>query len=325
MQAQSFRRELTQKCFKDLINPDHFDPRYEEVESGKMYRIPLHQRFPGWKKTLKDRFINSVCRGYPTGTILVSRHFCTKHGGDPIEYFNIQDGQTRMTVMQEYTLDNFACAIDKHGKEELKFSELSQDLQLKIKNYQVTVETLYNATDDDISEIFCRANAGKPLTSNDKFHARKNTPVMTGIIDISQTPTFLGWFKKYIGPTRSGKIRGFLGDITGAVLSIAMDSLEYLTTSYEKNYMHLSIEFNEHQRVSITTFLEFYFTMLDRVFENCPVKKNCVINCHPCWDYHVVHGSLEGKLFRPFLGIPNSFFEIQLIDHLPLMNLLTEN
>ena len=70
---------------------------YKRFNDTLEYCIPEHQRMPQWNKDNKEKFIETIFYGYPIGTITLSEY--RKEDGN-IKY-NIEDGQTRVSVLQQ--------------------------------------------------------------------------------------------------------------------------------------------------------------------------------------------------------------------------------
>ena len=68
------------------------------------YRIPQHQRYPQWTEEKKDRLIDTIFNGYTMGGFILSEHYDRTQN---MLFYNIEDGQTRMSILQEYYDDKF--------------------------------------------------------------------------------------------------------------------------------------------------------------------------------------------------------------------------
>lgn len=271
----SFKRTVSHKPLSDLISPEHFTPRGTgdtPVESITMYRIAEHQRFPSWPLNKKQKLVDSIFRNYPIHAIIAIRHLIPD-GIDVIEFCNIEDGQTRMTSLQEFLLNEFPCEEDPDSPETSGklFKELDTVHQQRFKNYQVTLEIFSGRgiTDDVISDIFNRLNSGKPLGDNDKYHSRMNTHIMQLMSWIKTHSELRTDIDKFIGPIGTGKTRKGLGDMVGAILAIATrhdarGGQACINTSYEQNYKYLSMEVSVEQKTDIVNFFKTYFEMLKK-------------------------------------------------------------
>ena len=252
-------RTSTTKQLIDLIGPDRFDGNIERgsVDDVKKYRIPEHNRFPQWNKEKGENLVDSIMRNYPIHTIMLSRY----NG-----YFNIEDGQTRMSVLQNYLKGEFTW-------NELHYRELTIQQQTTFNTYETRVEILENLGESEeefdrqIREIFARLNSGKPLTGNDKYHLYvKSSPVLCLITDVTKEADFQPHFRKYIGGVGTGKTFRLLSDITGAVLPLILTGevrTDCINTSYERNHCYLNAEVTDHGIANVKEFFRFYFTLLN--------------------------------------------------------------
>ena len=237
----SRKREVYQRTLNDLISEEVFKPRgtgETPEESTLSYRIPAHQRFPSWSLPKKQRLVESVLKDYPIHAFIMIRQ--------DMNYSFVEDGQTRMTSLHEFIMDVFPCETGTIGAGK-KFSELPSKMQQAFLNYQVTIES-FNATstsEDEMSDIFERLNSGKPLSDNDKFHARMNTPVLAFALEIKGHPELRVDFTHFIGPIGTGKTRKLLGDIVGTINALSFDGCACINTSYELNFPILQSLFQD--------------------------------------------------------------------------------
>jgi hypothetical protein len=277
----SLRRTVSQEPLYTIISPEFFTARGTEdapVDADTMYRIPIHQRFPSWPLAKKQKLVDSVLRNYPIHAIIAIRQL-QNNGQDVVEFCDIEDGQTRMTALQEYLMDEFACeqSPDAIGNG-LKFSELTPAMQQCFRTYQVTMEVFSGRqiTHDEIAEIFNRLNSGKPLGDNDKYHSRMTSPVLRSLNEIKSHPELRDDINKFIGPIGSGKTRKGLSDMVGAILAIAIDQKACITTSYEQNYRYLNTAFTPQQTENVVEFFKAYFAMLHQSIDPVTAKpKKC--------------------------------------------------
>jgi len=277
----SLRRTVSQEPLYTIISPEFFTARGTDdtpVAADTMYRIPDHQRFPSWPLAKKQKLVDSVLRNYPIHAIIAIRQL-QNSGLDVVEFCDIEDGQTRMTALQEYLMDEFACeqSTDAIGNGR-KFSELTAQMQQSFRNYQVTLEVFSGRqiTHDEIAEIFNRLNSGKPLGDNDKFHSRMTTPVLRSLNEVKSHPELRDDINKFIGPIGSGKTRKGLSDMVGAILAVSTGQTARITTSYEQNYRYLSTVFTAPQNARIVEFFKAYFAMLHEVIDGITAKpKKC--------------------------------------------------
>jgi|LauGreDrversion4_1035100.scaffolds.fasta_scaffold67775_2 hypothetical protein len=269
----SKRRQVTQLILGDFISPELFMARGTgdaPVESNLTYRIEEHQRFPSWSLHKKQLLVDSVLKDFPINAFILTRH---NKNGD--EYYSVEEGQTRMTALQEYLMDGFACEVGSIGNGK-KYSELSQRLQTAFITYQVTVE-IFKCTADsarEMAEIFNRLNSGKPLGDNDKFHSRlRISPVMHYMNEVKNHVDLRGDFARFVGPIGTGKSRKLLGDMVGAILSIATRDGDQgghacINTSYELNNKYLNTDLSPEQKDDVLNFFRSYFSTLRNAIDS---------------------------------------------------------
>ena len=278
-----FKRTVTHQPLHDLISSENFTVRGNgdtPQEATTTYRISEHQRFPSWPLAKKQKLVDSVLRNYPIHAFILVRRL--ENGGE-LEFWNVEDGQTRMTSLQEYLLDGYPSEAGDGPNDGKLFSELEPAMKERFKNYQVNIETFYGrgVTDDVIAEIFNRLNSGKPLGDNDKFHSRMTTPILEFLTELKNHPELRDDIEKYIGAIGTGKSRKGLGDMVGVILAVATRGEETggqacINTSYEQNYKYLKRVLTDDQRANVVAFFKAYFAMLHQANDatNAKPKKH---------------------------------------------------
>lgn len=258
-------REQTTRALINVISPERFDPD-DRTGSDKLIRVPEHQRHPSWLQENKERLVDSVMLNYPIGQITLTKH----NQSDGEEYFNVQDGQTRMGALQEFVMDKFPW----NGK---LYSELTADERAGFNNYTIQVDIFKKERsmsqahfDLIICEIFERLNSGKPLSDNDKYWNRKETPVMKYLIQLRGSSEFGPHIRKYMWSNLGGgKGRSGLNHFVGLLLGIMNQRAACISTSFMQNGKilteMLAVDAESERRVS--DFLRWYFGLLSDVFE----------------------------------------------------------
>ena len=274
-----FKRTVTNEPLFNLISSENFTVRGNgdtPQEATTTYRISEHQRFPSWSLAKKQKLVDSIMRNYPIHAFIMVRRL--ENGGE-VEFCNVEDGQTRMTSLQEYLLDGYPSEAGDGPNDGKLFSELEPAMKDRFKNYQVSIETFHGRgiTDDAIAEIFNRLNSGKPLGDNDKFHSRMTTPVMEFLMELKIHSELREDIEKFIGAIGTGKSRKGLGDIVGVILAVATrgeaaGGQACINTSYEKNYKYLKRVLTADQRTNVVDFFKAYFAMLHQVNDAVSAK-----------------------------------------------------
>lgn len=227
---QRLNRTHVQRRVQDILGEDatetrqRFDPRDDRDRLSSCDTIvPDHQRYFVWDVAkIGAVLIDTVMNDYPIPSFIFSSQI---ENGKRI--LHVQDGQQRLTTLQKFMLDEFCW----DGK---KFSEFSKKEERTFLGYILQCEIIEDPTPEQISNIFERINNSKPLSHNDKFWNRKHTPIMEFImIRLIKHPDMRGHFTNLVGDVGSGKTRKLMGDITGAVVSIANASIDTIRTTYE--------------------------------------------------------------------------------------------
>jgi hypothetical protein len=183
--------------------------------------IPEHQREYCWNESRKDKFVQSVLRGFPCPAILLGEH----RGDKP----TLEDGNQRITTAMKYRRDEFAS----NGK---LFSQLSPIDQHYFDTYLISVVSYSNATQEDRIQIFDWHQNGAPLSTGERYHAHASTPLVRFVKDILFTPgTGLHDRAVPIWGARNGtdKKRKWLQDAVTLVAGLAHGA-SHMTKAYER-------------------------------------------------------------------------------------------
>lgn len=130
-----------------------------------------------WDDSRQSLLIHSMLTGYPIPVFFASKND---------DKYDMLDGKQRATTICRFLNDEFKLKgipeiehevvveadseeptvevemLDLNG---MKFSELPEDIQDAIKDYSFNIAYFDGITDDQISEMFCRLNNGKPLSA----------------------------------------------------------------------------------------------------------------------------------------------------------------
>lgn len=183
--------------------------------------IPEHQREYCWNESRKDKFVQSVLRGFPCPAILLGEHRADKP--------TLEDGNQRITTAMKYRRDEFAS----NGK---LFSQLSVREQDWFDNYPISVVSYSNATQEDRIQIFDWHQNGAPLSTGERYHAHASTPLVAFVKGTLFTPgTGLHDRAVPIWGARNGtdKKRKWLQDAVTLVAGLAHGAF-HMTKAYER-------------------------------------------------------------------------------------------
>jgi hypothetical protein len=183
--------------------------------------IPEHQREYCWNESRKDKFVQSVLRGFPCPAILLGEHRVDKP--------TLEDGNQRITTAMKYRKDEFAS----NGK---LFSQLSVREQDWFDNYPISVVSYSNATQEDRIQIFDWHQNGAPLSTGERYHAHASTPLIAFVKGLLFTPgSGLHDRAVPIWGARNGadKKRKWLQDAVALVTGLAHGAF-HMTKAYER-------------------------------------------------------------------------------------------
>ena len=191
--------------------PLHFNAELRS-QDGLRYRIPEHQRYPSWKKEQKQRLVDTVFRNFPMGGFVFSEHNDGKK-----TYYEFEDGQSRMSILQEFYRDGFTY-VTENGQEVL-FSQLRRADKRRFENYRIYIEVMYDYEMNAQYEVFERLQFGEPLKDKDLYWNRKDYTFVQKAMDLIKTPIWRGSYMN-TGKGISDKDRTALPAVVTFVYSI---------------------------------------------------------------------------------------------------------
>lgn len=150
----------------------------EEYQEKRII-VPPHQREFRWDLPRQQKFIESILKGYPIPSILMSNR--------RIDHFpTLEDGRQRITTASRYRADQFS--VESLDGQQRKYSELSDIDRERFDNESVIVVTFSNASDNDRIQIFDWHQNGMPLTPGERYHAQHATPLIRFVKEQLMTP-----------------------------------------------------------------------------------------------------------------------------------------
>ncbi len=196
--------------------PRQFDSCVERV--GEMdnlkYRIPLRQRYGvnNWNLQDKQLLVDSVFKRMPIQGVTVS---------EQLGWRDVEDGATRLTVLQSYYNDGFVY-------KNKKFSELDRTYQNRFEQYMIGIDVVRGSA-DDIDELFQRLNRCKPLQDADRYNSMERiSPLVQTSLKLMKEPF---WDKKMMNTEKfSDTNRKCLPEVCALVATLAFGT-DYTSTS----------------------------------------------------------------------------------------------
>ena len=278
-------------------NPLRFNNR--ERRGNYRYRIPIHQRYPQWKNTKINKLINSVLSVYAIGGIIVSKHI-----EDNIEFFNIEDGQSRLSVLQRFYNDEITYNTEDNDGNTLifKYSELDENEKEIFKSTIIPIQILINFSDDDLHEQFERLQDGEPLRDKDLYWNRSDTYFVQYALNLTRENF---WINEYMGTTKpiTDTHRDRLPDVCALISAfVKEEGKRHITSSFKTHFEILNkAPISEAVRNEIKHFLEYYSSIIRGIY-NLPEN--------------------EGSKMRPFYNVAKDLGMV-LIEYLDNPNMRT--
>lgn len=171
------------------------------MKNGKIITDNVIQRSCVWEKQRKSLFIHSLALSFPVPAVYAKRNFIIVDDKE-VKQMDILDGKQRLSTIKQFLnnefeltdlepvtffddIENQEVTVDISG---MKFEDLTEGMQEKIKNARVSVVYFDNLEDGEENELFKRLNNGKPLTTKNK--ALASCKDLRNIIDIGKADLF---------------------------------------------------------------------------------------------------------------------------------------
>ena len=145
------------------------------------------QRGHVWNNDKRSLLIHSILEDYPIPPVYAEE-------GEG-EIMHILDGKQRLTTIIRFLGDEFALSPNTpkfEGKNiaGLKFSELEEDLQDKVRDYIILIYYYRTMTTEKRDEMFLRLNGGKPMSKIELVRVEAGQEFMEYIRELAKNPFF---------------------------------------------------------------------------------------------------------------------------------------
>lgn len=126
--------------------------------------MPDFQREEVWSDVKKRLLIDSILKGWH-----LPKFYFRKVDSNTFECI---DGQQRLSAIFEF-FDNELMLDDDLSQRynATKYSQLNDDLSDRFDDFEIEIEEIENATDEDLEELFKRLQLGTPLITAEKINA----------------------------------------------------------------------------------------------------------------------------------------------------------
>jgi hypothetical protein len=217
--------------------------------------------------------IDTVFRNYPMGSFIVS-----EHSGNGDLYYDFEDGQSRMSILQEYYNDGFTYTTE--DGQEVKFSQLPHSVQRRFENYQINIEVMCNFEENAQFEVFERLQFGEQLKDKDLYWNRRDYTYIKKSMDIIESEQWKGTYmntKKGITDTERAPLPYVVTLLFSIIQYHNIKSAESnvskrksMLKSFRAQAPKLNMTISALDEARINLFLEYINKIIDQVYEKYP-------------------------------------------------------
>ena len=290
--SKAIEREFIQAIsLRELFSKDEDNNfskfKYDDRSNTQLeYRIPDHQRFPQWTLRKKRKLIDTVFRNYTMSGIILSKKIDLDQ---QTIYYDIEDGQTRLSILQEYYDNVFRYSENPEEKASIgmKFSELSTEYKDRFLDYQLSREvvTIPRTRPSDtqtshINEMFERLQEGMPLKDFDKYWNRSSEPLVAFALELIEYYSDKDFGKSMEINNFSSNNRKRLSDICGLISGIIYGGKDGEHDKHNSPSFNLQIDviktpISNEDKQKVYQFCEYYNDIINQAYgqDNLPWKK----------------------------------------------------
>lgn len=218
------------------------------------YEIPEWQRDEVWPDEKKVLLIDSILRGWK-----LPKFYFSKTSNSP-EEFEVVDGQQRLSAIFDFFEGKLA--IGPRSKEEyggVRYEDLNDDVVDRFDDYELEIDVITDATEQELREFFQRLQGGLQLTASEKLNA-----VHSKLTDFARSLARHPFFRDKVAVADTRKA---YFDIVSKAAAIQIDGLdtglryEDLRSTFEAN-SNFSATSNVGRRLKMT------LDLLNRTFSS---------------------------------------------------------
>jgi len=251
-----------------------------EGTTNKRYRKPPYQRALSKPIPWCVDLIDSVLIGYSTGALTLSKW--TSHELGPNnsvisdEYFNVEDGQTRLDAYVRFQEGDFDSTYGPYTNNDIQrlFDTSMHAVIFQEKSNSRIHDTVYYRA---LMKNFSKLQEGTPLTSSDRYWAWKEdsavgivgSPLVNYAIKIAKTNDNLKKIFKKI----TSKDRANLSNLVGLV-SGCLYGPDYANSKYFDHAALIQNDISDEEKVACEKKLATIFWIINRVEETQPKYQN---------------------------------------------------
>lgn len=154
-------------------------------DRNELELAPKFQRRSVWDPKARSYLMDTILHGKPIPKIYM-RQIVNPRTRDTVR--EIVDGQQRLRSVFDFLQDGFPILkVHSDNYANMHFSELDEDAQRNILQYEFTVDLLQDIPDDEVYEVFARLNTyAITLNAQELRHARHFGDFRTSVYTLSQ-------------------------------------------------------------------------------------------------------------------------------------------
>lgn len=154
-------------------------------DRNELELAPKFQRRSVWDPKARSYLMDTILQGKPIPKIYMRQLVNTK---TRLTFREIVDGQQRLRSVFDFLKDGFPILkVHNETYANMRFSELDEDAQRSILQYEFTVDLLQDIPDNEVYEVFARLNTyAITLNAQELRHARHFGDFRTCVYELSQ-------------------------------------------------------------------------------------------------------------------------------------------
>lgn len=260
-------------------------PYYDGINfenATTLYRKPSYQRALRKSDEWCIKLIESIIKGYTTGSITMSEWTCIQMVNDsPVAYtyFNIEDGQTRLDAYKRFRNGDFTTRYGNYEDVSQKFDNYQHSvIMLRKVNESITYADYFKA----LQENFSLLQEGTPLSTSDRYwawfknddHNFAGSPIVNYTVElVNEHETLSEYFTNILGVANlsnrvssNNKSRKLLAELI-ALVSGAVWGSEYTNCKYFTHVPILTIEITDEEKAATERLLHAIFIIISNALE----------------------------------------------------------
>jgi len=285
---------------------------YHKMKSGDLIINRSYQRSKGlWPNNARTYFIDTILNDFPFPKIVLRDIIDLKTKKTKRE---IIDGQQRLTTIRDFINNKYKLSKVSKNFKGMYFDDLDDIYQKSFLSYEVSVDLVISASEEEVLEIFRRINSYTlPLNTAEKRHATYQGEFKWFINDLTDLMT--PFFEKFKVLTLREIARMMNADLITECSQIILDGIQNRSShKLEALYKNNDENFNRKEEVNekLTESFNFIKNNLSELFETFSI---------PSYQFYSIMGAL---IFNKY-GIPDEKKDLNEYSPINLFSNLDDN